>query len=189
MKAILTDTLVLFGVRVGYTDFIKHCLNEEEFDKHWADHPLPKIASLNSARADIASSHEIANMHELCDLKADCDKATFIVLYGWRGTLSVSDFQRGPPGSKCTHGKTEEGLCIAPPKTESKTTTSPKSKVETTAPPTSKIETIAPPKSKIETTAPSRSDSEAIAPPSENNDEGVNSILVYLSIAFVSLFL
>ncbi|EFO92675.1 hypothetical protein CRE_16351 [Caenorhabditis remanei] len=234
MKAILTVTLVLFGVRFGQTDFIKNCLTEGESIKDI-------IAAMNEIRASHAEDYQIANMHELkydmalekearkmkscddlkhgvnyrvafygegksdavwkefvknsartdsyseadhplltfmikCDLTTECDERNFIVLFGPRGTLSLSDFQRGPPGSKCTHGKTEEGLCIAPPKTE----------LETTAPPTSKIETTAPPKFKIETTAPSRSDSEAIGSSSENNGEGVNSSFVYLSIAFLA---
>ncbi|EFO92678.1 hypothetical protein CRE_16350 [Caenorhabditis remanei] len=239
MKVLLAATLLLLSAPSGNTDFIKHCLTEEEY-KTWSDPTIEgnKITDLNNERAHIATIYQIANMHELkydmalekearkmrscddlkhgvnyrksgygsdesdeiwvayvrngsdtpytiwayeedkhplqtsfieCELTADCYKGSVIVLYGWRGTLSLSDFQRGPPGSKCTHGKTEEGLCIAPPKTEAKTT--------------------APPKSKIETTAPSRSDSEAIGSSSENNDEGVNSILVYLSIALMSLFL
>ncbi|EFP04277.1 hypothetical protein CRE_26634 [Caenorhabditis remanei] len=66
-----------------------------------------------------------------CNLTATCEfpfgnrtfrhRATFIDIYGYRGTFSVSDFQRGPPGSKCTHGKTEKDLCIAPPRSEMET--------------------------------------------------------------------
>ncbi|KAF1760708.1 hypothetical protein GCK72_008957 [Caenorhabditis remanei] len=43
-------------------------------------------------------------------------KAEDILLYGYRGTIALSDFQSGPPGSKCPRGKTEKGLCIAPPR-------------------------------------------------------------------------
>ncbi|EFO92681.1 hypothetical protein CRE_16348 [Caenorhabditis remanei] len=251
MKAILTVTLVLFGVRVGYTDFIKHCLIEEEYNKmemSFTNKENTNVKSMNSDRAETAEDYKVANMNELkydmtlekearkmkscddykhgvnyrvgnygeresnaiwrefmkgsrtdslhyyieeehplqtsfiqCNLTVTCvveiptlsgvhkSSINYIILYGGRGTFSLSDYQRGPPGSKCSHGKTEQGLCIAPPKTELESTTSPKSK--------------------IETTAPSRSDSEAIGSSSENNDEGVNSIFVYLSIAFVYLFL
>ncbi|KAF1760338.1 hypothetical protein GCK72_008587 [Caenorhabditis remanei] len=95
---------------------------------------------------------------------------SYIVLFGPRGTLSLSDFQHGPPGSKCTHGKTELDFCIAPPRSEMETST---------------------PGSKIGITAPSRSEMETTGPSSENNGESeeVNSIFVYLCIAFMSLFL
>ncbi|EFO92690.1 hypothetical protein CRE_16346 [Caenorhabditis remanei] len=233
MNVLLAVTLVLLSAPFGYTNIIKHCFTEEEFNKHWADDPLPKIASLNAVRANVADMKEIANMHELvrfppsyynkfliqkydislekearkmkscddikhgvnyrvagygkkesraiwqefmksrngsefyfeeekhplqtsviqcvltatCHLDADRSGNSFhtematITLYGWRGTFSLSDYQHGESGSKCTHGKTERGLCITPS--------------------------------------------------SENNgrSEGVNSFFVYLFIAFMYLFL
>ncbi|EFP04211.1 hypothetical protein CRE_26664 [Caenorhabditis remanei] len=44
-------------------------------------------------------------------------------LFGYRGTFSKFDFQRGPPGSNCTRGKNDKGLCIAPPRSEMETFT------------------------------------------------------------------
>ncbi|KAF1760355.1 hypothetical protein GCK72_008604 [Caenorhabditis remanei] len=228
MKVFFVATLVLLSASFGNTDFIKHCLTEEEFNKPLANNIATKTELLNMIRAKTAKKHQIANMHEWkydmtlekearkmkscddfkhgvnyqvdyygrkekdpiwkefvknsanktatsysetdhplltsfieCQLTTTCfmetllvdDVANFsaadITLYGWRGTLSLSDFQHGPPGSKCTHGTTGLELCISPP----------------------------------------RSDSETIAPLSENNGEGVNSIFIYFSIAFVSFFL
>ncbi|EFO92669.1 hypothetical protein CRE_16347 [Caenorhabditis remanei] len=233
MKVLLAVTLVLLSARFGYTDFIKHCLTEEEYNQRYApflhNKSETKVEAENTDRVDVAKGFQIANMHEMkydmslekearkmkscddfkhgvnyrvqfyreresraiwqefekslnmspsnfvegahplqtayieCDLTTDCRfdalrydnfddlETDHITFYGWRGTLSVSDFQYGPPGSKCSHGKTKQGLCIGPPRSE------------------------------METTGPS----------AENNgkSEGMNSILVYLSISFVSLFL
>ncbi|EFO92688.1 hypothetical protein CRE_16345 [Caenorhabditis remanei] len=138
-----------------WKEFVKNSANKTASSYTETDHPL--LTSFIECELTTICSMEtiIANEPD------DNFKPTFIILYGWRGTLSLSDLQHGPPGSKCTHGTTEHGLCIAPPRSE------------------------------IETTAPSRSNSEAIGSSSGNNgeSEGLNSVFVYLSIAFMSLFL
>ncbi|KAF1760887.1 hypothetical protein GCK72_009138 [Caenorhabditis remanei] len=77
--------------------------------------------------------HPLQTAFIFCNLTTECNRPIQIwaktsqmpinntIILGYRGTFSASDLKRNPPGSQCSRGKNDKGLCIAPPRSEMET--------------------------------------------------------------------